>query len=344
MKTQPNAIKALTVFTVGTLLVACGSGTSKSSSDHNGNSGSSDIIQQGPDVNLTPIDITAENYTHVASQSLKSLLLNDAGSNALNRSLTITGDRSSELGNIATGIVIQLHPYPCSHGGDVSFTADIDDSDENLQINFNNPVNIDFDSQFNNCNQAGNVLDGHVSLDMRGSLNQWLGGGSYNFESNLTTEGLWVEQIGMPGFTLEGEFDYIISSNDGVTVVAEVQSTNSMYAADTLYQMVDFNLTKSVNNNTQEYTYYLNSEFTDYYETGKSVQYQTLEPLTGVGFSLPTAGLIAINGADSSVMVFVEENEMLRLELDLGNDGVVDDSYYTNWNDLVMNAFTNVQF
>lgn len=343
MKTHTNTMKALTVLTVGTLLAACGSGTSKSSSDYGSAPTGSGGNQTDPEVALTPIDITAENYTQITSQSLKLLLLNDAGSAALNRSVSVTGSQSNQLGSMATGAIVKLTTQ-CLNGGTAKFVADINDSNGNEQIGFNSHVHVDFETTFANCSQAGSVLDGVVTMDMSGNLSELLSGLNYNFSTNVVSNGLYVEQPGMPPFTLEGEFTYNISSSDGVNVVTEMVSSNSIYIADTSYKMLDFHVEKTVNNATHKYSYLINSEFNDFYNQDKSIHYQTLEPLTGIGFSLPTDGLIAVNGAESSVMVYVEENEALRLELDLYNDGVIDDIYYSNWHELVLSSFNSVQF
>lgn len=343
MKTQSNAKKALAVLAASTFLAACGNGTSKSSSDGAGAAGGSNI-QQEPTVSLSPIEITHENYTQLTSQSLKSLLLNDAGTNALNRSANVTGSHRQDLSGVATGVVLKLHPYPCVGGGEVAFTADIRDANGGMQIDFNNPVRVDFSTNFNNCSQAGNLVDGKVVLTMDGNLSKWLNGTSYSFNSHVSTNGLFVQQLGLPSFNLEGEFGYNVSSTDGTTVVTEVISSNSLYAADMSYQMIDFYVEKTVDTTTKAYSYQVRSEFSDFYSVGNKVTYETVEPLTGVGFALPSGGVIAINGADNgNVMVYVEESENLRLELHLDDDGEAEDVYHTNWHDLVLRAFDSVQ-
>lgn len=344
MKTQANAIKALTVLTVGTLLAACGSGTSKSSSDSAVGTGNSNPQQEAPTVTLSPINITSENYTQVSTQALKSLLLNDAGASALNRSVKVTGTATQQMAGVATGIVIELLPYPCLHGGQVAFRAEVSDTNGDLQINFKNPLHIDFSTNFQMCNQANGLLDGNIVLTMDGNLSEWINGGSYSFNSTVKTENLLIEQPGMPAFTLEGDFGYDVSSVDGTTVVTQISSSNSLYTADMSYQMIDYYVEKTVNNATQEYSYQISSEFNDFYSANKKVTYTTIEPLTGVGFALPTAGSISINGEDSSVLVNVLESGNLRLDLDLDNDGTVNEMHHTNWNDLVLSAFNNVQF
>lgn len=343
MKTHTHTIKALAALVVGSLLVACGSGTSRSSSDSASSTGNSETTQP-QSKELSPVEITSENYTRVASQSLKSLLLNDAGSLALNRSVTVAGSFNDTVAAVATGVVIKLHPYPCMGGGQVAFEANITDANDDTQINFSEPVTAAFHTTFDNCSQAGSLLDGQVVLNMSGNISEWISGSGYNLSANASTESLTVNQLGMPSFNMMGDFAYNVSSVDGISVTTEIVSVNSAVTADSVYQMVDFHLVKDVNNATQEYSYHVNSEFTDPYNPSKAIQYTTEQPLTGTGFALPTGGVIRIVGVDSTVFVHVEENEVLRLELDLNDDGTPEEEYYTNWHDLVLNAFTNVQF
>lgn len=343
MKTHKNTIKALAALVVGSLLVACGSGTSRSSSDSANSTGNSGAVQPQTK-ELYPVEISSDNYTVVASQSLKSLLLNDAGSLALNRSVNVSGDLAQTVAGVATGVVIELFPHSCLGGGQVAFKATIADANNDAQINFNQPVTATFHTSFAECVQAGNLLDGQVVLDISGNLSQWFTGAGYSLSARASTTSLTVNQQGMPSFNLAGEFSYDVHSADGINVTTEIVSVNSAVTADTLYQMVDFHLIKDVNNASKTYSYHVNSEFTDPYNPTKVIQYTTEQPLTGTGFALPSGGVLRIVGVDSTVFVHVEENEVLRLVLDLDDDGVAEEEYLTNWHDLVMNAFNNVQF
>jgi hypothetical protein len=344
MKTALSTMKWLGIFFAGSFLIACGESTSKSNRNSSSNPDKPIISKPEPLRNLTPIDITLENYTEIASQSLKSLLLNDAGFNAINQTMNITGTQRGELAGVATGVVIQLHSYPCVSGGNVGFNADISNANGGLQIDLNSAIHVEFTTAFVNCNQNGSLLDGEVNLTMTGNLNEWLNGTHYTFDSSLSTDSLFVEQQNMPSFLLKGQFDLSVRSNDGITFITEVTSNNSSYMADTSYQILDFQLQKTYNSLTNQYSYLIESEFNDLYNQEESVQYQTLEPITGSGLELPSDGVIAITGIDSSVMVYVEADQTLRLELDLNNDNQIDDVYYSDWNELVLKAFDNVQF
>lgn len=331
-------MKALSAAVVALMVTACGSGgTSKSS-----NNSSSPPPSNPPVENLAPVVLSQDNFTGVASQSLKSLLLNDAGANALNKTVTITTDHNVELVDKVTGIILTFAPYPCSNGGDVSLKAVVNNSNTNIQLDFNNDLAMSFDATFRSCNQAGNVLDGDVALVMNANINQLLNNTQYHFDSHLDVDALAVEQPNLPSFVFDGTFDYNFNSNDGNIVTMEILSNNTMYFADQNYQMLDFSLNKTVNNATQEYTYYITSEFTDSSNPSSYVAYQTVSPLTGKGFSLPSSGELAVQGANGTVYIHAMEQEVLLLQLDLNSDGSIDEERYTNWNDLVLSSF-NVQ-
>lgn len=332
-------MKALSAAVVAVLVTACGSGgTSKSSN----NQSSAPPTRAPVENNLSLVVLSEENFTDVASQSLKSLLLNDAGSNALNKTVTITTDHNVEIVDKVTGIVLTFAPYPCSNGGDVSLKAVVNNSNNNIQLDFNNLLAMSFDATFRNCNQAGNILDGDVALVMNANINQLLNNTQYTFNSHLDVQGLGVEQPNLPGFVFDGTFDYKVSSNDGNTVAMEILSNNIIYFADQNYQMLDFSLTKTVNNLTQEYEYYITSEFTDSSNEASYVAYQTLEPLTGKGFSLPDSGQLAVQGENGTVYIHAQAEENILLQLDLDSDGTIDSESLTNWNDLVLSSF-NIQ-
>ncbi|MCR6653160.1 MAG: hypothetical protein NVV73_17470 [Cellvibrionaceae bacterium] len=339
MKQYNFAMKALGVAVVAAMITACdGGGTSKSSNNQ------SPPPQTNPiPTDLTPVVLNQVNYTSVASQSLKSLLLNDAGSNALNKTVTITTEHNLELVNRVSGVVLTFAPYFCSNGGSFALKAVINNTNgDRIQLDLNSPLDMAFDAQFNECDQAGNSLDGNVSLKLNANLAQLLNNNQYHFDARMDVNSLSVEQPNMPSFVFDGAFQYKVRSDDGITVAMDILSNNTIYFADESYQMLDFSLNKTVNNASQEYIYFVSSEFTDTSDPSTYVSYQTLEPLLGKGFSLPSAGQLAVQGSNGTVFIHALEQDKLLLQLDLNNDGSIDEEQLTNWEDLVLNSF-NVQ-
>jgi hypothetical protein len=343
MKSYKTAMKALGAAVVAVMVTACGSGGTSKSSNYNQNSPPPNNNPAPTD--LTPVVLTHDNFSGVASQALKSLLLNDAGSNALNKTVTITTDHNLDLVNKVSGLILTFAPYPCSNGGDASLKAVINNStggNGNIQLDLNRPLQMSFNAEFRDCDQAGNVLDGDVALVLNANITQLLNATQYNFDSRLDVSSLGVIQPNLPSFTFDGSFQYNFSSEDGNTVNMELVSNNIIYFADENYQMLDFSLSKTVNNATQEYHYFITSEFTDSSNPSAYVAYETVEPLVGKGFTLPDAGQLAVQGANGTVYIHALAQEKLLLKLDLDNDGAIDEEHLTTWQDLVLSSF-NVQ-
>ena len=89
--------------------------------------------------------------------------------------------------------------------------------------------------------------------------------------------------------------------------------------------------------NDNKYEYILEGELYDSNVEDSLIHYETLDALTGTGFSLPSTGLIVINGANETLFVEVQSEQKLLLQLDKGNDGTIDQEKQTTWQDLVLN-------
>jgi hypothetical protein len=336
MKEVNPKTRALILLTLALMTTACGKGTSKSSS----NQYSPDPPDNKPiENNLDPVELSSSNYTQVASQSLKSLLLNDAGSNALSQSVTVTTGQNSEIVDRVTGVVITLAPYPCIRGGDFNLRATVNNTNNNVQLDLNSPLQMALDARFNGCVLDSNSLDGDVSMTFDTNLSQLLGGPMFNLNAHVDVQGLSVEQLHLPDFVFDGIFDYKVSNTDGINVNMEVQSRNSVYFADQSYQLFEFDLLKSVNNLTQAYSYSISSEFTDSLNPNAYVAYETQQPLTGIGFAPPTAGRLAVYGSNGTILIHALREQNILVQLDLGDDGVIDNQYHTTWEELVFNSF-----
>lgn len=338
MKEVKPMTRMLAVLALALVFTACGKSTSKSS----GAQYSPNPDDEKPAENNLPlIEVDAENYTRIASQSLKSLLLNDAGSNALSQAVRVTNSQNSDLVNdMVTGIIITLAPYPCVLGGDFNLRATVNNTNSNNpQLDLNSPLRMLFDARFSECKLDSNGLDGDVSMVFNTNLGQLLSGSMFNLTAQVDVQGLSVEQTHLPDFVFDGTFDYKVTNNDGINVNMEVRSSNSVYFADQSYQLFEFDLLKSVNNLTQAYSYAISSEFSDSVNPNAYVAYETLQPLTGTGFSPPTAGQVAVYGRDSTVLIHALRNQQILLQLDLGNDGTIDNMYSTTWEELVFNSF-----
>lgn len=335
MKEVAPITRALVLLTLTLMTTACGKGTSKSSSGQY----VPGPIDDKPVEILDPIDLSSDNYIQVASQSLKSLLLNDAGSNALSQAVTVTTDRNGDVADMVTGVVFDLAPYPCVRGGNFDLLATVNNTNTNVQLDLNQPLRMTLDASFNDCTLDSNSLDGEISTQFDTNISQLLGGRIFSLNAHVDVQGLSVEQLHLPDFVFDGIFDYKVTNSDGVTVNMEVKSDNSIYFADQSYQLLEFELRKTVNNLTQAYSYSISSEFTDSVNPNAYVAYETQEPLTGTGFAPPTAGRIAVHGGNGTVLIHALRNQFIFVQLDLGNDGTIDNQYNTTWEELVFSSF-----
>lgn len=325
-----NILKTLSVAVVAVLVTACDGGTSKSS-----NAQSTPPGNNAPENNLNSVVLNHDNFSRVAGQSLKSLLLNEASANALNKSVVITTDRINPMQDSVTGVVITIRPFQCRDGGSTRGNLSLVNSDGSLQLDLSKKVVGTLNANFDQCNEQGFGLNGEVSGTLSGNISQNL------FETNLDVTALEIQQPDLPGFTFDGTFNYRAFSNDFESVTIEVSSSYSLYFADDAYTQFDLAINKTVNNSTGDYSYQVESEFTDSLYPDSYVAYRTLQPLTGTGFSLPTGGEVAVSGDNGTIYVYPLEEGNLRLELDLDDDGVIDDTQESTWEDLVLRSLRN---
>lgn len=210
--------------------------------------------------------------------------------------------------------------------------AEVTTGSGTIALSFDQDLMGSLDAKFQSCKQGGYGLNGNVVGSFSGNLIK------NHFESSLFVHNVEVEQPNLPAFTFNGEYAYKAISTDYISVSIDITSRNTLFLADQNYQVYDLVLSKTVNNTTGDYSYRISSEFNDTENPDAYVAYETITPLTGKGFALPSGGQLAISGKDSSVYVYAGENENLRLELDNNNDGVIDEITNTTWQDLVLSS------
>jgi hypothetical protein len=327
-----NMLKALSAAVVAVLVTACDGGTSKSSNMQPSSTGNS-----APKNNLDPVALSHDNYQEVAGQSLKSLLLNEASTNALNKSVVITTNRVNPFQDTVTGIAITIPSFSCSNSGTMEGSASFlnTNTDGGLQIDLSRDVTGTLTASFEECVDQGFGLDGEIEGVLNGNIVR------NNFGANLNVTNLKVQQPNLSEFVFDGEFNYKAFSDDFISVNIEISSSYSLYVADDAYTQFDLTMNKIVNNTTGEYSYWVSSEFTDSMYPDAYVAYETLQPLVGQGFSLPTGGQLAVQGSNGTVYVYPEHDGALRLELDLDDDGTIDQTDWSTWEDLVLGPMRN---
>jgi hypothetical protein len=326
-----NMLKALSAAAVAVLVTACDSGTSKSS-----NNQSAPPANTPPENNLTQVVLDRDNFRGVAGQTLKSLLLNEASANALNKSVVVTTDRINPFSqDSVTGLVITVTPFPCSNAGTLKGTLSLNNANGDLVLDPSKDMIGTLSAEFDACDQGGFGLDGEIDGTLNGNVSK------NNFGSNLNVTGLAVRQPNLPEFVFNGEFNYNAASDDFVSVRIDISSYYSLFFADDAYTQFDLTMSKIVNNTTGDYSYQISSEFTDSIYPDAYVSYQTLQPLVGNGFSLPSDGELAVQGSNGTVYIHPQSDGGLLLQLDLDDDGTIDDVIESTWEELVLKPLRN---
>lgn len=332
----------LVIAVASAVLAACGSGGSQSSGTPITANNQTD---QGDDkvnaADLPAIDITPENAQLVAGSALKSMLLSDISANAIDSAVTITRDQNAELADMATGIVITMQPMACLYEGSFTIQASLESTGDDIQIDFADNLNLSFDTTFDQCNQGMGNIDGSLSIDFTAVVNELLAYNNFDLDTQVSIDQLTIQQTGYYPFVINGDLNYHVSSPDGVNVVTEVSATDMYYAADNSYQVLEYETYKSVYLPTGEYEYTIYTKYVDQMIENSLIEYQTIEPLRGVGFSVPASGKLLVFGGSDSMEINVVNTESIELVIDYGNDGVVDDIMYTTWNDLALSSLTS---
>lgn len=335
MKQIPQVRNALLIAIATCTLASCGSGgTSKSSSNRVAGIDYKPVTQSKQPL----ISIDQANSHAVASSTLKSILLSDAGSNALDQAVNVTQEQSTTApaADIATGVLITFNPIACIFGGTFTFGFHFDSGEDDFQVDFNNPLNMSFTTSFDNCDQGVSKLSGAVALDFSTMLSDLAGNQGYEFAAILNINQLNVEQQGFYPFTFDGQMSYEVSTEDGNWVTTRIKADHTLYTADITYQFTEFESIKLVNQSTAEYEYSIFGELADDYIPNSMMRYHTLQPLTGQGFTLPTGGQIAVEGINETLFIQVLNDHDILLSLDLGNNGIIDHESQSTWQELVL--------
>lgn len=338
MQHYATAVKALSVAFVSASMIACtGGGTSRSSSNQFNDTDSPPVTVKPDELNLSPVSIDQENYYETASMTLKALMLADVTSSALDRSATVSRENGA-LPNIATGIKINITPFDCVMGGQMKIDGNVYKADPNddQALNIDNSLNWEFKASFDKCEQPGNRLTGNIDIEFTTNIGELLNSVQYSFDSKMYVADLLIEQVELPAVTVNGSYDYQVVSDDGVTVRTIVSTDDTFLADATDYQSLDYRLDKTVNTETQEYEYVIDSIFSASFLESEYVEYTTIEPLRGTGFAHPSSGKLAVEGADSTLYITAMGNDMVYLELDSEKDGVIDVTEYATWSDMVI--------
>jgi hypothetical protein len=334
MSITKSTVGGLTVAVITVFLAACGKGgTSKSSDAQNPSDKPTKPVAESREL----MSFTSDNYVDVAAQSLKTLLLNDAGTTALEQVVGMTvAQNQTTFQDQVTGAVFKLLPYNCSLGGSFTTQAIVNGTEQNIQIDLNKNLSVVMDTTFNKCNQVGSTVDGKVHMDFVTNFGKLIAATAYGLDFNLDVANLTVTQPNIAPFSFNGSFGYNITSTQTAQKMV-IKSDGVSHIADKEYQTLSVDLTRVVQT-TGEYSYTIKSKLISHLNPKEFFSYETVAPLVGKGFGAPNGGELIISGKEGTIYVKALANQSLNIQLDRGSDGSIDDTYSSTWEDLVMKS------
>lgn len=343
-----TVVKMLSVAAAATSIAACSVGTTSrsSSGDFAPSANTTEQLQatqvSSPAEGNTPIAVDQSNMYEVTSLTLKALIVTDSSVSVLNQSAEVTRDNVGVF-NTASGVDINIAPLGCQNGGSIKIDGSVTGGNGNQPINFENSLLWNISTQFSNCVQSGNSINGDVYATFDMNLTELLDGSRFAFSADMIADDVLVAQEGQPSVLLNGIFTYGISSYDGAITNTSVWTESATYIDDNGLQTFQYDLEKSFDSSTNQYTYEVNSIFTADFMDYEYVEYATISPLRGAGSSYPSSGKILVLGLDNNVYITALENDMVLMELDENKDGSIDSRDYGNWEDLTVDVTQGIQ-
>ncbi len=315
------------------VLAACGGG----------GSGSGD----NPAAASAPVTISAANAPQVSGAAYDSAIgLDNAASSGsvLTGAVTqagggvdITGAIVSVLGaaqplisggqfSSLTGVVVSGSDV-CAGGGSFSFT--LDDVDNNSDISTGDTMDL----SFNNCNEAGVVLSGGLSLTglvVSGDITTF----PYSLQFTMQMKKLQTVENG-ESTKLDGTATFVESTTDGVVFNNSLSGSSIQYTAGGITVTVTaFRLDTTEDSGTGVYTLDASAAVSSS-SLGGTATVVTDVPFQGAGSNDPFIGQATITGASNTRVTLIALDAVnVRLEVDEDGDGVTDTTIDTTWDAL----------
>ncbi len=326
--------------------------------DNGGNSGAT-ALSESPDKpdkatdhvsNLPPVRLTTDNYENVAAMALQTLLISDSSLTAVDRAVNVTVPQSSRIINMASGVVVNLDSLACQTNGSYSMTGKLENSNNNILLDFNNVMRVSVVSDFKECHQGPTWLDGVFRVNFEGMISDLATPNMYDFSASVTAENLVIEQEGFYPYIMDSELSYKTSSEDGRVIMTEIASssgTSTLYSG-TVPEVPDrvdqFSFVKIVDLDTQDYRYRFDGRFERNVDGEEAmVEFSTVSPLTGKGYGWPTDGSLGIYGDSEIATVSVEDDGTLTIQLFSITDGRIIETVSRTWAELITTSIKKVQ-
>lgn len=303
-----------------------------------------------PDLTL---EITSTNAVEVASTAYEaatdSQQLSDAGGgffigsssggvSKLDSGVSILSKAGSgNSGGTVSGVPIPEETIPCAMSGTTTVSGDIADiitptlspgdfiqivfaeCDEGLGEVTNGTVRTDIDA-FN-----GDFLSELFSVSMTMTLTNFQ---VSIFEGQATTPTDVITSNGAVTVTVDAmDLPFVATSLSGDSMTVDSNASSE--------SLTIFRSDHTLDGNSIPAPFTSSSSGTlDSSQLAGVVRYSTPVTFTGLGADYPSSGEFLVEGLDSSLLLVAEDNVNVRIEIDLGADGSIDETINTTWAEL----------
>lgn len=232
---------------------------------------------------------------------------------------------SRSLVHLVQKIPFGPETFPCLVAGTITLSGNLESS---TTLTAGDLISIAAEA----CDDgAGEVLDGEMDMDIDAFAGD-LFAGLYELTMTLTLSDMQV--------TTDTEVEV---TNGAATVVLDTTATPLVtigIGGDSLTvdgntnstTLADFTSDQSVDAGTTPASYTLGASGTvDSSNLPGSVDYSTPVTFEGTGADFPHTGELFVSGDDSSARLVALDNVNVRIDIDLDDDGTVDESIETTW-------------
>lgn len=243
----------------------------------------------------------------------------------------------SKPSNSGYQIPIPAQTTPCAAGGSTTVSGDLADI-ITPTITAGDFIQV----QFNACNEGfGEVTDGTTRMDFNafsGDLLSQL----FSMTATLTLTNfqasLFDGQSTTPTdvITTNGAATLAINSTNAPFISTSVSGNSLMVDTnDSSETLTNFSSTATIDGSLIPSPYTNSASGTlESTELSGIIAYSNPVEFAGLGVDYPSSGQFLVSGLDSSLLLIAEDNINVRIEIDLGADGTIDETIDTTWVEL----------
>jgi len=233
--------------------------------------------------------------------------------------------QKAQMGALETTIPPQMEA--CLNSGSVTVSGEIA-----------NPLTFSsgdsFTLVFSDCDDGAGIINGTYVMNIT-SFGGDLLSGSFTLGMSVTLTGFSVADVSGT-LTANGSISTMIDYTAAPMLSISMTSTSLTVSDGTTTETLgSFSLVQSIDELTSSFSMTVSGDLTSTVFSG-SVSFSTSATLIGDGTGYAYSGEITIAGAGSaSIDVIVLDNVLVRLEIDLNGDGIVDEIVDTTWDALL---------